>query len=149
MRRCRHVRSRLGRLLDHELSDHEAAVVCGHLSECPACSRIADSLEALEACLGELPVPPVPPGIRERTMARARHESYAAPPRPRLAAMWRSWPLPARLAASIAMAAACFLGLLAGSAAARSSGRSADRDAAILWMDAGSAIVAAYTGESR
>jgi len=149
MRRCRHVRSRLGRLLDRELPDSEAVVVRRHLSDCPACSSVAASLEALDARLGELPVPPVPPGILERTMVRARHESFAAPPRPQLAAMWRSWPIPARLAAAAAMAAACVLGLLAGSTAARSSGRPADRDAAILWMDAGSAIVAAYTGESR
>jgi len=149
MRSCRHVRGRLGRLLDHELPDSEAAAIRGHLAECPACSGAAASLEALDARLGELPLPPAPPGILERTMAQARRESLAPRLRRDWAAMWRSWPLAARLAASAAMAAACVLGLLAGSTAARSSGGPADRDAAILWMDAGSSIVAAYAGESR
>ena len=146
---CRYIRKRLGRLLDGELPDQEAAAIRAHLAECPACSREAASLEALDARLGEVPSPPVPPGILERTMAQARLEVLAAQTGPGWAAIWRSWPAAARLAASAAMAAACVLGLLAGNTVARSSGRPAAQDTAILSMDAGSAIVAAYTGESR
>jgi len=149
MTSCRHISSRLGRLLDRELPDSEAAAIRSHLAECPACSGAAASLQALDARLGELPLAPVPPGILERTMEQARHDSLAARPRRDWAAMWRSWPLAARLAASAAMAAACVLGLLAGSTAAQSAGRPADRDTAFLRMDAGSSILAAYTGESR
>jgi len=146
---CRYIRSRLGRLLDGELPDQEAAAILAHLAECPACSRAAASLEAIDARLGEVPLPPVPTGILERTMAQARLEVLAPRAGPGWAAIWRSWPPAARLAASAAMAAACVLGLLAGSTAAQSSGRPAAHDTTILSMDAGSAIVAAYTGESR
>jgi anti-sigma factor RsiW len=149
MRSCRQFRGRLGRLLDRELPESEAATIRVHLALCPACSRAAASLQALDARLGELPLPPVPPGILARTMAQARRESLAPCLRRNWTAIWRSWPLAARLAACAAMVAACVLGLLAGSTAARSFWRPADRDAAILWMDAGSSIVAAYTGESR
>jgi anti-sigma factor RsiW len=149
MNGCRYIRRRLGRLLDCELLDQEAAVIRAHLAECPACSWAAASLEALDARLGEVPIPPVPPGILERTMAQARVEVLAARTGPGWAAIWRSWPPAARLAASAAMATACVLGLLAGSTVARSSGRPAAQDTAILSMDAGAAIIAAYAGESR
>ncbi|MBM3789625.1 MAG: zf-HC2 domain-containing protein [Acidobacteria bacterium] len=148
MRGCRKIRSRLGRLLDQELTGREAAAVHSHVAECPDCSNALALLLALNERLDAL-LPPPPPAILEGVMTRARRENSGRRAHIGWPAPWHSWPLAVRFAASAAAIAACVIGLMAGSTAARYTGRLPDRDTAIMIMDAGPSLLAAYIGERR
>jgi len=60
MMNCDHVKNKLERYLDNELSDQEAAAVSAHLANCPRCARELELLTAING-IGRMQSFPDPP----------------------------------------------------------------------------------------
>jgi anti-sigma factor RsiW len=56
----------ISRLLDHDLSDIEQAALREHLAQCAACGKLEREQRRLNAAVGALPAPELPPDYSRR-----------------------------------------------------------------------------------
>jgi anti-sigma factor RsiW len=114
---CLRYRNRLGAYLDGELSPRLSKAVSAHVARCKACCVALEELRRLAPVIHTLDVPPVPAGLADKVMARARtravrsHEGLVAwSPLD----WWRMVSAPLRLAACATVLLAFFLGVALG-----------------------------------
>lgn len=103
---CDRAAELLSRQLDDDpLSQEEQRFLDGHLSQCPACSALAEQFRQLHAAFPLLDEP-APAGLKDQIMARVAREGTARRKKTPIAfpAQWKSW------AAMAAMFALVLLG---------------------------------------
>jgi anti-sigma factor RsiW len=146
---CRTIKNRLGRYHDGELPPAERALVERHLQNCRTCSEeLVEIRRVSEAFQQVLAAPPVPEGLVQNLMARARMPAGGALSEWNQGWFWRGWSLSMRFAAAAVAAAACYIGLMIGSASLPSS-RSAGDEMRWIGMTSRGPIVTAYVGANR
>ena len=72
--RCREVRKSLDRFLRQELTPSVREEIESHLSDCESCQAELVRLQRLEELLTAAPSPPIPEGLAERMLERARRD---------------------------------------------------------------------------
>jgi len=143
---CRQIKGRLGRYHDGELPPAERPLVEGHLQGCRRCSEELKEIREISSAFQDtLAALPVPEGLVQGIMARARIQTGGAAVAWDRLWFWRSWPFSMRFAAAGVAAAACYIGLVIGSASLPSSRLAGDE---MRWLDmtSGGSIVTAYVG---
>ena len=146
---CRQIKSRLGRYHDGELPPAERLLVESHLQGCRLCSQeLEDIREVSSAFQRTLVTPKVPVALALRISAQARAQAAAAFSAWDLLQFWRGWSFSMRFAAVAVSAAACYIGLVIGSASLPSS-RSAGDEMQWIGLTSRGPIVAAYVGANR
>ena len=149
MSNCRAIKSRLGRYHDGELPPDERPLVESHLEVCRTCGEeLAEIRRYSEALQQAIAVPPVPEGMVQRIMTRAHMQTGGERVPGNWLWSWRDWSLSMRFAAAGVAAAACYIGLVIGSASPPSS-RSAIDEAQWIGLTSRGPIVTAYVGANR
>jgi len=114
---CLRYRNRLGAYLDGELSPRRSKTVSAHVARCKACRVALEELRRLAPVMHALEVPPVPAGLADHVMARARTSalrSHMEPVTWSPLEWWRMVSAPLRLAACATVLLAFFLGVALG-----------------------------------
>ena len=114
---CLRYRNRLGAYLDGELSPRRSKTVSAHVARCKACRVALEDLRRLAPVMHALEVPPVPTGLADHVMARARTRtvrSHEGPVTWSPLEWWRMVSAPLRLTACATVLLAFFLGLTLG-----------------------------------
>ena len=114
---CLRYRNRLGAYLDGELSPMRSKAVSAHVARCKACRVALEELRRLAPVMHTLEVPPVPAGLADYVMARARTRavrSHEGPVTWSPLEWWRMVSVPLRLAACATVLLAFFLGVALG-----------------------------------
>ena len=146
---CRQIKTRLGRYHDGELPPAESLLVESHLQGCRLCSQQLEAIRQFSTAFQRaLVTPPVPVALAHGIMAQAHAQAAATSPAWDLLSFWRGWSFSMRFAAVAVSAAACYLGLVIGSASLPSPGSAGDE---MQWigMTSRGPIVAAYVGAKR
>jgi len=148
MRDCRATQNRLGRYFDGELSPVERTLVEDHLKQCSRCSADLQEIHEVAGVFHEGIAPPVPSDLTQRIMEKAREQVDSALPGYSLLWFWKNWSFPMRFAAVAVAAAACYIGIVIGSASLPSTRRTGDE---FKWigMTSRGPIVTAYVGSSQ
>jgi anti-sigma factor RsiW len=113
---CVRIRKRLGAYLDGELNDRETGAVDTHVATCETCRATVEELRRLAPAMHAVKVPPVPPGLADQVMARARAR-LATPRRPvtrNSLQWWQSVSTPLRFGACATLLLAFLFGLTIG-----------------------------------
>lgn len=145
---CRAIQNRLGRYFDGELSPVERRLVENHLKQCTQCSADLQEIREIAGVFQEgIPALPVPSDLTQRIMEKARTHVDRALPGSSLHWFWKNWSFSKRFAALGVAAAACYIGLLFGSASLPSTRRAGDE---MQWIGITSRgpIVTAYVGSA-
>ncbi len=146
---CRQINNRLGRYHDGELPLAERLLVESHLQGCRLCSQQLDEIRDVSRIFQQaLVIPPVPGALAHRIMAQAHAQAAATSSAWDLLVFWRDWSFSMRFAAVAVSVAACYLGLVIGSASLPSP-RSAGDEMQWVSMTSRGPIVAAYVGGKR
>jgi anti-sigma factor RsiW len=146
---CRQIKTRLGRYHDGELPHAERLLVESHLQGCRLCSQELEEIRQFSTAFQRaLVTPTVPVAMAHRIMAQARaHAGGTSRPRD-LFRFWSDWSFSMRFAAVAVSAAACYIGLVIGSALLPSS-RSAGDEMQWIGLTSRGPIVTAYVGANR
>lgn len=146
---CRETKTRLGRYFDGELPPAERLLVESHLQDCRLCSLELEEIRQFSmAFQGAIVTPEPPSAMAQRIMAQARAQEEAAFSARDLYRLWGNWPLSMRFAAVAVSVAACYIGLVIGSASLPSR-RPAGDEMQWIGMTSRGPIVAAYVGAKR
>jgi anti-sigma factor RsiW len=146
---CRPIKSRLGRYHDGELPPDKRLLVERHLEMCRACGEeLAEIRRYTEAFQQALTLPPVPEGMVQRIMIRAQMQTHGHDTAWEWLWFWRDWSLSLRVAAAGVAAAACFIGLVIGSASLPSS-RPAGDEMEWVGLTSMGPLVTAYVEDNR
>ena len=146
---CRQIKRRLGRYHDGELPPAERVLVERHLQGCQLCSQELEGIrEVSRAFQRGLVIPPVPPALTHRIMAQAHAHAGRTSRARDLFRFWSDWSFSMRFAAVAISAAACYIGLVLGSASLPSS-RSLGDETQWIGMTSRVPIVTAYMGSVR
>jgi anti-sigma factor RsiW len=78
--RCAGFLERLSRYLDDELPAADRRTIEGHLSDCPCCEEVLESLRFTVAICHEEGRPDLPADVRQRARARVSELLRHAPP---------------------------------------------------------------------
>jgi len=122
---CLRYRKRLGAYLDGELSPRLSKAVLAHVMRCKACRVELEELRRLAPLMQTLDVPPVPAGLTDKVMARARTRAFRSHEGPVTWSpldWWRMVSVPLRLAACATVLLAFFFGVALGRSAFVSRG---------------------------
>lgn len=114
---CLKYRNKLGAYLDGELSPRRSEAVAAHLARCKACRGALEDLRRLAPVMQALEVPPVPAGLADHVMARARTRavrSHVEPVTWRPLEWWKMASAPLRAAACVTVLLAFFFGVALG-----------------------------------
>ncbi len=146
---CSQIKTRLGRYHDGELPPAERLLVESHLPGCRLCSQQLEEIRQFSTAFQRaLVTPTVPVALAHRIMAQARVQAAANSSAWDPLGFWRGWSFSMRFAAVAVSAAACYIGLVIGSASLPSS-RSAGDEMQWIGMTSRGPIVAAYVGANR
>jgi len=146
---CRQIKRRLGRYHDGELPPAERVLVERHLQNCRLCSQELEEIREVSGAFQRVVViPPVPLALTQRIMAQARARAGGTSRVRDLARFWSDWSFSMRFAAVAISAAACYVGLVLGTASLPSS-RSVGDETQWIGMTSREPIVAAYMGAVR
>jgi anti-sigma factor RsiW len=149
MTECRAIQSRLGRYFDGELSHTERRLVEDHLKECGRCSaNLQEICEIAGAFQKGMSTPPVPPDLTQGIMQEARKQVGCTPPVRSFLGFWKNWSFGVRFAAMGVAAAACYVGIVIGSASP-SAVRRAGEEMKWIGMTSQGPIVKAYMGRDQ
>jgi anti-sigma factor RsiW len=145
---CRAIQNCLGRYFDGELSPVERRLVEDHLKQCNRCRADLQEIREIAGVFQEGIAPPVPSDLTQRIMGKARSLANGALPGYSLLWCWKNWSFSMRFAALGVAAAACYIGIVIGSASLPSSRRAGDE---MQWIGTTSRgpIVTAYVGSAR
>jgi len=146
---CRQIKNRLGRYHDGELPPDERLLVERHLQDCRLCGQELEEIRKLSMSFQRaLVIPPVPEDLVPRILAQAGAQAGAPFSALDVFRLWRGWSLSMRLAAMAVAAAACYIGLVIGSASLPSR-RSAGDEMQWVGMASRGPITTAYVGTTR
>jgi anti-sigma factor RsiW len=149
MSACRMIQNRLGRYFDGELLPVEHRLIEDHLKQCGRCSQTLQEIRAVAGAFQDaMPVPPVPPALNQRIMAKARAQADSAPSAWSFLWFWKNWSFSMRLAAMGVAAAACYVGLAIGASSPPST-RSTGAEMKWIGMTSQEPIIKAYMGSNQ
>lgn len=114
---CLKYRNRLGAYLDGEVSPRLSKAVAAHVTRCEACRVALEELRGVAPVMHTLDVPPIPAGLADKVMERARTISVRSHERPVAWSplkWWRMGSAPLRLAACATILLAFCLGVALG-----------------------------------
>jgi anti-sigma-K factor RskA len=105
---CNEARCLLAGVLGGSLEGESARQVRTHLADCPACAGVLVASDRVEALVAKDEIVTPSEGLQERFRARLQAHRQQTQAMERLAPLWsrmRSWTLPQRLAAAVALSA--------------------------------------------
>jgi anti-sigma factor RsiW len=149
MPNCRAIKNRLGRYFDEELSPVERRLIDDHLKQCSRCSADLQEIREIAGIFHEgATAPPVPPGLTQRIMRKARTQVDGVPAAWSFLGFWKNSSFSMRLAAMGVALAACYIGLAIGSSS-QTSTRSTSAEMKWIGMTSQGPIVKAYIGRDQ
>jgi anti-sigma factor RsiW len=146
---CPTIKSCIGRYFDGELSPLERHLVEDHLKQCSLCREDLLEIGKIAGVIQKgIMIPAVPSGLSQKIMQRAAAQVDNPLSRQGFFWLWRSWSFPMRLASVAVTAAACYIGLVLGSASLPST-RSPGDEMRWISMTSRGPIITAYVGSAR
>jgi anti-sigma factor RsiW len=146
---CRAIKKKLGRYFDGELPPIEHQSVEDHLKRCSRCAVELQEIHEVAGAFQEgMSALPAPSDLAQRIVEKARARVGIAPAGWDLIWFWKNWSFSMRFAAVAVAAAACYIGIVIGSASLPSNRQASDE---MKWvaMTTQGPIVSAYIGSAR